>query len=94
MDLEPVSIGRGRGARSAERETGRTSTTEGLLPVDAVMIEADRPAARAARLDDKIQTGTTAVRILDAHRLGANRLHEAVGDDSGHGGTLSRGVKG
>jgi len=43
-------MGRGCGARGGEREAVSAGATEGSLAVDAVVAEADRPAARAARL--------------------------------------------
>src|SRR5262249_52941741 len=94
MGLEPVAMGRGRGARSGERETAITSAAERLLPVHAVAAEAKRPAARAARLDDEVKARATSVWVLGARRLWPNRLDEPVGHDSSHDCGLACGVNG
>src|SRR5262249_53580822 len=64
--FEPVAMGCSRGARSGEREPAIAGATERLLAVDAVVAEAHRPRARAARLDNQIEAGTAGVRIFGA----------------------------
>jgi hypothetical protein len=94
MGLEPVTMGRSCGARSGKRETAITGAAEGLLPIHTAITEAECPGARAAGLNDQVQTGASGVRILGAHRSWPNRLNESVGDDFSHRCVLPRGVKG
>ena len=87
-------MGRSCGARSGEREPTLAGAAESLLAVDAVVAEAERPAARAARLDDEVEARATGVRILGARRLWLHQFDEPVGDDFSHDCILARGVKG
>src|SRR5262249_43251675 len=92
--LEPMAMGRSRSARGGKREPALAGAAESFLAVDAVVTEADRPATRATRLDDKVETRTTSVRVFGACRPRPHRFNEAVGDDLSHDCIPPRGVKG
>lgn len=89
-----MAMDRGRGARGGKREATGAGATESLLAVDAAVTEANRPAARAARLDNEIKTRATSVRIFGARWFWLDRFNEPVGDDFSCHCILPGGVKG
>jgi hypothetical protein len=87
-------MGRSHSARGGKREATSAGATERLLTVDAGVAEAKRPAARAARLDNEVETRAPGVRIFGARWPWPDRFNEPVGNDFSYHCILPRGVKG